>query len=60
MKYKTKQEIQMRLGLTAFALPKGAELSVEQVDREFNKVLVRVGRDIDWVSDSIINKLEEI
>lgn len=60
MKYKTKQEIQMRLGLAAFIIPKGSELSVEQVDKDYHKVLVRVGRDIDWVSDSIINKLEEI
>ena len=60
MNYKAKQDIPMRLGLSAFILPEGSELSIEQVDKQYRKVLVRVGRDIDWVSDSIMNHLEVI
>jgi hypothetical protein len=58
MKYVTTKEMHMRMGFSAFTLPVGSTVEINQVDTEHRKVLVEVGRDIDWVSDRIIQSLE--
>jgi hypothetical protein len=40
--YKTLEDIGIRIGFSAFTLPKGSSVTVEQVDKEHRKVLLRV------------------
>jgi hypothetical protein len=58
MKYITTKEMHMRVGFSSFTLPVGSTVEVNQVDTEHRKVLVRIGRDIDWVPDVIMQSLE--
>lgn len=59
MEYVTRKEMHIRLALTAFRLPKGSTVRVEQFDNIYGKVLLRVGTDIDWICGSIMKNLDE-
>lgn len=59
-KYKTKEKMVMRLGISAFTLPEGSSVRISQVDNECRKVMFHCSGACDWVSDSILNKLERI
>lgn len=56
--YKTKEQMTLHLGITAFRLPANSTVRITQIDKEYRKVLLHVDDYCDWVSDSILSKLE--
>ena len=62
-KYVAIRSVPTRMGICAFTIPEGCTVEVIQVDGRNNKVLVKCGSDIDWMSDVWLNtsfrKLED-
>ncbi len=55
--YAAKGSVRILCGVSGFYLKAGARVSVEQIDRDNKKALVRYGyRDIDWMPLSILER----
>lgn len=58
--WKATHDVRVRMGVSAFTLPRGASVLVTQIDYEYNNVLVDAGsRTTDWMPMSwLINNFE--
>ena len=61
MKYKLKEDINVRCGYSSFLMTRDSVVSVKQEDEISSKVLIHWGgRDVDWYPTSILKKMEKI
>ena len=59
--WKATKDVQTRMGVTTFTIPKRAIVSVTQVDEGNQKVLVQAGPAmIDWKSNYFLNDFEPV
>lgn len=59
--YIIKEDVSLILGISSFILPRGSIISVVQLDKVHNKVLIEVGPYCcDWILESWLEKYCEV
>ena len=58
--YKAITDLRLRFAISSVGISKGCVVSVMQVDNTHKKVLIKIGRDIDWFHFSTLNSFIKV